>query len=172
MKREAQAVSEIVEIISTFPGSSIDAILQSVVALAAAHARNAGSDQLDHPDKLKLTDLFEKGDQGAYVPRESVHIRSEIKSEKALKTVVVTLLANKIRGNARVSGRRVITPLLKRLDLYDGNVRSLLANSPLIIRKDDDLSLAPSAQQEAIAALSALHDLNSAHDDDHGRDEE
>jgi hypothetical protein len=62
---------------------------------------------------------------------------------------VVIYASEKLNGEAAVSSRRVLTPILKEFRAYDGNTRTALAGHKGIRRNGDLLSLDLIAKKEA-----------------------
>ncbi len=85
--------------------------------------------------------------------------KAKNKTDAGLRAALAYVLAyEKLTGKPAPS-RHGLTPLLKDLRLYDGNIRAAIAEHPGIVREKDHIRLDSVARQEATNIISEIIDM-------------
>ena len=88
-------------------------------------------------------------------------LKAKSKRDAARRVAYLAIHAYcQLKGEAAVSSRRIVTPLLKSWRAYDGNARALLASDRGIHRDGDALSLDAHAHREAERFMRDVLDPN------------
>jgi hypothetical protein len=84
--------------------------------------------------------------------------KAKSKLDAGYRIALVAIYAHKKLTGKPISSRKVLTPLLQKWRVYDGNLRTRIREDKGIIRKSDELSLDAHAEAAAEQFISEIHD--------------
>ncbi len=86
-------------------------------------------------------------------------LKAKSTNDAAIRLAHIAIYAYEtLTGEASVSGRKVLVPLLRKWRAYDGNTRAVLAKQKGLVRQGDQVSLDEFARQDAERFIEEIRD--------------